>query len=102
MYHDNECVSYYNVQRVIAYLLYFYMLAGTNNHKAVFRFIEEQLEKRYPGHILPKEHREWIFVNAGGWIGSMYVLHASLTEYLLFFGTAIDTSGHSGQSVVSS
>ena len=32
----------------------------------------------------------------GGWMGSFYLLHASLTEYVLFFGTAVDTSGHSG------
>lgn len=29
-------------------------------------------------------------------MGSVYVLHASLTEYVLFFGTAVDTQGHSG------
>ena len=29
-------------------------------------------------------------------MGSFYLLHASLTEYVLFFGTAVDTSGHSG------
>ena len=40
---------------------------------------------------------EWIFVNCGGWMGAMKVLHASATEYVLFFGTAIDTSGHSGE-----
>lgn len=52
---------------------------------------------RYPGHILPDEELQWVFVNAGGWMGSMCLLHASLTEYLLLFGTAVDTGGHSGR-----
>uniref|UniRef100_K7FRJ5 Sigma non-opioid intracellular receptor 1 n=2 Tax=Pelodiscus sinensis TaxID=13735 RepID=K7FRJ5_PELSI len=30
-------------------------------------------------------------------MGSMCVLHASLTEYVLLFGSAIDTGGHSGR-----
>lgn len=60
------------------------------------------LVSRYPGHILPDEDLQWVFVNAGGWMGSMCLLHASLTEYLLLFGTAVDTGGHSGDVCSSS
>ncbi|CAH3042340.1 unnamed protein product [Porites evermanni] len=64
---------------------------------ATFSNIALEIERKYPGHVLPEEVREWLFINAGGWMGSMYVLHASLTEYVLFFGTALDTQGHSGR-----
>ena len=67
------------------------------DHKAAFSYIEEELSLHYPGHILPKHRREWIMLNAGGWMGAMYLLHASVTEYVLLFGTGIDTSGHSGE-----
>lgn len=30
-------------------------------------------------------------------MGSMCVLHASVTEYVMLFGTAVDTGGHSGE-----
>ena len=55
------------------------------------------VRSKYKGHILPDKDLQWVFMNAGGWMGSMCLLHASLTEYLLFFGTAVDTSGHSGE-----
>lgn len=38
-----------------------------------------------------------MFVNAGGWMGAMCLLHASLSEYVLLFGTALGSHGHSGQ-----
>ncbi|RXN30585.1 katanin p60 ATPase-containing subunit A-like 2 isoform X3 [Labeo rohita] len=67
------------------------------DHEQAFSKVVVELRKRYPGHILPDEDLQWVFVNAGGWMGSMCLLHASLTEYVLLFGTAVDTGGHSGR-----
>ncbi|XP_076014780.1 sigma non-opioid intracellular receptor 1 [Genypterus blacodes] len=67
------------------------------DHEQAFSKVVVELRKRYPGHILPDEDLQWVFVNAGGWMGSMCLLHASVTEYVLLFGTAVDTGGHSGR-----
>lgn len=66
-------------------------------HDQMFRVIHEELQKRYPQHIHPEIR--WIFNNAGGAMGQMTLMHASLTEYLIFFGTPIGTEGHSGRYV---
>ncbi|NXW10824.1 SGMR1 protein, partial [Fregetta grallaria] len=67
------------------------------DHELAFSKIIVELWKKHPGHILPNEDLQWVFVNAGRWVGSMCLLHTSLTEYVLLFGTAIDTGDHSGQ-----
>lgn len=57
--------------------------------------IREELSSRYPGHIRPEP--EWVFNIAGGALGQMTILHASITEYVIVFGTPIGTEGYSGR-----
>ncbi len=54
-----------------------------------------RLRERYPGHVAAEP--EWLFNTAGGAMGQMAVLHSSLTEYLIIFGSPIGTDGHSGR-----
>jgi hypothetical protein len=61
----------------------------------MFEIILQELIKKYPQHIW--KEKKWLWFNAGGWMGHLCFLHASLTEYLIFFGSPTPTSGHSGR-----
>ncbi|KAE8379101.1 ERG2/sigma1 receptor-like protein [Aspergillus bertholletiae] len=70
--------------------------AHGNDTRAVVDYIVSELDEKIPGNHLNKEE-EWVFNNAGGAMGAMYIIHASITEYLIIFGTAIGTEGHTGR-----
>ena len=63
--------------------------------ETTIELLVERLAAQYPGHI--DRRQEWIFNNAGGAMGMMRVLHASITEYLILFGSPIGTEGHTGR-----
>lgn len=68
-----------------------------NNTQAVVASIVTQLRENPAVKPYLSIEEEWIFNNAGGAMGAMYIIHASITEYLIIFGTAIGTEGHTGR-----
>ena len=57
--------------------------------------IVAELKEKYQGHI--RTDLPWIFNNAGGAMGAMKLMHLSLSEYIILFGSPIGTEGHSGR-----
>lgn len=69
--------------------------AHGNDTASVVSYIVSSLSKTHANYVNLEE--EWMFNNAGGCMGAMYIIHASITEYLIIFGTALGTEGHSGR-----
>jgi C-8 sterol isomerase len=72
--------------------------ASPNNTAGMISHIVANLTETYPSSVvrINPDQSEWVFNNAGGAMGAMYIIHASITEYLIIFGTPLGTEGHSG------
>ncbi|WVQ95740.1 hypothetical protein IAU59_002839 [Kwoniella sp. CBS 9459] len=70
------------------------------NHSLIVSTLVDQLAKNHPEISWATDienKKDWVMNNAGGAMGSMYILHASITEYIIIFGSAVGTEGHSGR-----
>jgi len=74
------------------------LATSPNDTAGMIAHIVANLTATYPRTRLSinTDSSEWVFNNAGGAMGAMYVIHASITEYLIIFGTPLGTEGHSG------
>ncbi|KAJ7256683.1 ERG2/sigma1 receptor-like protein [Mycena rebaudengoi] len=72
--------------------------SAPNDTAAMIQHIVTNLTLTYPSNQIKLniDSSEWVFKNAGGAMGAMYIIHASITEYLIIFGTPLGTEGHSG------
>lgn len=57
--------------------------------------VVQGLKERYPKHVETRD--EWVLSVAGGCRGQFRIVHASITEYILIFGTPIGTEGFTGR-----
>ena len=65
------------------------------SHADMVHTVCDELSRAYPGHISSAEG--WIFSVVAGATGVMKILHDSLSEYVLIFGTPVGTEGFSGR-----
>lgn len=61
----------------------------------MFANIAAELAEHYPGAI--DTSQPWVYNNAGGVMLQMKLYHASLTEYIMIWGTPIGSEGHTGR-----
>ncbi|KAL1407651.1 C-8 sterol isomerase [Vanrija albida] len=71
----------------------------SNNATWLVENVIDGITDKYPDVRFRKDFTDasqWMFNNAGGAMGSMFIIHASVTEYLIIFGTGTGTEGHTG------
>ncbi len=65
---------------------------------AMFDRFADEMEAAYPG-VLDRT-QPWVYSIAGGAMIQMKLYYASLTEYIMIWGTPIGSEGHSGRHFV--
>lgn len=68
--------------------------AGPPIHEALPKIVEA-LERTWPGAVTKRP--EWMLAIYGGTTATMTILHASLSEYILVYGSPLGTNGFSGR-----
>ena len=60
--------------------------AHPNDTAGIVQYIVAELHEKYPKYINPRhdDPNEWFFNNAGGAMGSMYIIHSSKSSSLAF------------------
>ncbi|GBG38297.1 hypothetical protein [Mycobacterium montefiorense] len=70
-------------------------VAGRNDGQATCAQIVDELKQIYPRYVSDKN--PWLFNRSGGGQGQLKVLHCSMFEYLLLYGTPTGTPRRSGR-----
>lgn len=75
--------------------------------EARMKTLHRKMYEMYPDHIIPPSEIDWskqkstgpnfFLCSTGGAIGQVLLLHMSLSEYIMIFGSPLGTTGHSGR-----